>query len=46
MPWVETEESRSLRSVVERLGLDVSRLVPIHGEPVSWADFEAVEAPK
>jgi glyoxylase-like metal-dependent hydrolase (beta-lactamase superfamily II) len=45
-PWVETEESRSLRSVVEKLGLDVSRLVPIHGDPVSWADFEAVGAPK
>ena len=41
-PWVETEASRSLRNVVERLGLDVSRIVPIHGKPVSWDDFRSL----
>jgi len=41
-PWVETEASRSLRNVVERLGLEVSRIVPIHGKPVSWDDFRSL----
>jgi glyoxylase-like metal-dependent hydrolase (beta-lactamase superfamily II) len=35
-PWAPTPSSRSLRNVVERLGLEVSRIVPIHGRPVSW----------
>ncbi|MGH9392510.1 MAG: MBL fold metallo-hydrolase, partial [Vicinamibacteria bacterium] len=38
-PWAGTEASRSLRSVVEKLGLEVSRIVPIHGKPVSWNEF-------
>jgi len=41
-PWPETESSRSLRSVVERLGLEVSRIVPIHGRPLAWEDFESL----
>ncbi len=38
-PWSETQASRSLRSVVEKLRLEVSRIVPIHGAPVPWDDF-------
>ncbi len=33
---------RSLLNHVQRLGLDVDTIVPIHGQPVSWADFLAV----
>ena len=33
---------RSLLNHVQRLGLDVDTIVPIHGQPVSWADFPAV----
>ena len=32
---------RSFRNQVERMGLEVSTVAPVHGEPVSWADFEA-----
>jgi glyoxylase-like metal-dependent hydrolase (beta-lactamase superfamily II) len=32
-------ETRSLQAQVQRLGLDVTTIVPIHGGPVSWADF-------
>ncbi len=39
----EAEAShRSLLTHVQRLGLDVDTIVPIHGQPVSWADFLAV----
>ena len=40
---VEAEAShRSLLTHVQRLGLDVDTIVPIHGQPVPWADFLAV----
>jgi glyoxylase-like metal-dependent hydrolase (beta-lactamase superfamily II) len=41
----EAEAShRSLLTHVQRLGLDVETIVPIHGQPVSWADFlEVIE---
>jgi glyoxylase-like metal-dependent hydrolase (beta-lactamase superfamily II) len=42
-PWAETESSRSLRNVVDRLGLEVARIVPIHGRPVAWAEFESLK---
>ena len=32
----------SLLTHVQRLGLGVDTVVPIHGQPVSWADFMAV----
>jgi glyoxylase-like metal-dependent hydrolase (beta-lactamase superfamily II) len=39
----EAEAShRSLLTHVRRLGLEVDTIVPIHGQPVSWADFLAV----
>jgi len=32
--------NRALLEHVERLGLDVETIVPIHGEPTAWAEFE------
>ena len=34
-----TAANRTLYAQVERLGLDVDTIVPIHGEPVAWEDF-------
>jgi glyoxylase-like metal-dependent hydrolase (beta-lactamase superfamily II) len=34
-----TPEAKSLYTHVQRLGLDVETIVPIHGRPVKWADF-------
>ena len=31
--------NRSLYQHVQRLGLDVATVIPIHGEPVPWSDF-------
>jgi hypothetical protein len=31
--------SRSFYNHVQRLGLDVATIVPIHGRPVPWAEF-------
>jgi glyoxylase-like metal-dependent hydrolase (beta-lactamase superfamily II) len=42
-PWGETEASRSLRNVVEKLGLEVSRIVPIHGRPAPWEALENLQ---
>jgi glyoxylase-like metal-dependent hydrolase (beta-lactamase superfamily II) len=42
-PWRATEASRSLRNVVEKLGLEVSQIVPIHGRPASWEAFRGLE---
>jgi glyoxylase-like metal-dependent hydrolase (beta-lactamase superfamily II) len=36
-----TAENRSFLHHVQRLGLEVSTIVPIHGSPVPWADFLA-----
>jgi hypothetical protein len=38
-PWVSTEASRSFRNVIEKLGLEVSTIVPIHGKPATWDAF-------
>ncbi len=35
---------RSFYQHVERLGLDVETIVPIHGRPVPWRDFLALVA--
>ncbi|MGH9334612.1 MAG: MBL fold metallo-hydrolase, partial [Vicinamibacteria bacterium] len=45
-PWLPTPASRSLLRVVEALKLDVDRIVPIHGKPVSWTDFLKVVNPE
>jgi glyoxylase-like metal-dependent hydrolase (beta-lactamase superfamily II) len=34
-----TPENRTLFNHVQRLGLDVATIVPIHGRPVPWNDF-------
>ena len=34
------QSNRSLHNHVQRLGLDVETIVPIHGRPVSWNEFE------
>jgi glyoxylase-like metal-dependent hydrolase (beta-lactamase superfamily II) len=34
-----TAASRSFHNEVRQLKLDVSRIAPIHGKPVSWAEF-------
>ena len=34
-----TDANRSLYRHVQRLGLDVDTIVPIHGRPVPWSDF-------
>jgi glyoxylase-like metal-dependent hydrolase (beta-lactamase superfamily II) len=35
---------RSLHNQVERLGLEVTTLAPVHGQPVPWTDFLAAFA--
>jgi hypothetical protein len=34
-----TPANRTFLNHVQRLGLDVGTIVPIHGRPVPWADF-------
>ena len=38
-PASATPANRSFYNQVQRLKLDVSTIVPIHGKPVSWTDF-------
>jgi len=40
MPAEPTPENLSLYRHVERLGLDVETIVPLHGQPTAWSDFE------
>lgn len=37
-----TPANRSLYNHVQRLGLEVDTIVPIHGQPVAWDDFLAL----
>jgi len=39
MPAVASPASRSLYNHVQRLGLDVESIVPIHGQAVPWDEF-------
>jgi len=41
-PATPTPANRSFFNEVRTLKLDVSRIVPIHGMPVPWADFVRV----
>ena len=34
-----TRDRQSFHNAVTRLGLEVDRIVPVHGNPVSWKDF-------
>ena len=38
-PAKPSADQRSFYNAVTRLGLDVARIVPVHGNPVPWADF-------
>lgn len=39
LPSAPSPANRSLYDQVRRLKLDVSRVVPIHGNPIAWAEF-------
>ena len=39
LPDTPTAGHRALYAQVERLGLEVDTIVPIHGEPLPWTDF-------
>lgn len=41
-PATPTQDQRSFYNVVTRLGLDVAQIVPVHGNPVPWAEFAKV----
>jgi glyoxylase-like metal-dependent hydrolase (beta-lactamase superfamily II) len=44
--FADTAAARSFYNHVQRLGLEVSTIVPIHGQPVAWTDFvKAVMTP-
>ena len=38
-PTPVTPANRTLLGHVQRLGLDVETIVPIHGQPVTWSEF-------
>ena len=38
-PTGTTPANRTLFAHVQRLGLDVEMIVPIHGAPVAWSEF-------
>jgi glyoxylase-like metal-dependent hydrolase (beta-lactamase superfamily II) len=38
-PSAPTRDHVSFRNAVRKLGLDVARIVPVHGPPIAWADF-------
>ncbi len=42
-PWRASAATRSLATVVRTLKLDVSEIVPIHGQPVAWSEFAAIK---
>jgi glyoxylase-like metal-dependent hydrolase (beta-lactamase superfamily II) len=42
VPAASTPAGRALSTQVQRLKLDVSTIVPIHGKPVAWAEFAKV----
>ena len=46
LPAAPTPSNRALFTEVRQLRLDVSRIVPIHGKPVSWSDFLKVMGPE
>ena len=39
IPVSATDANRSLYEHVQRLGVEVDTVVPIHGKPVPWTDF-------
>jgi hypothetical protein len=43
-PAVPTRDQTSFYNAVRKLGLDVDRIVPVHGGPVPWSEFAGVFA--
>ena len=43
-PAPPSPANRSFYEEVRTLKLDVARIVPIHGQPVPWADFARIMA--
>jgi len=41
LPSRISEDQRSFFNAVQKLKLDVARLVPVHGRPIPWATFDA-----
>ena len=39
LPSEPSAANRSLYNHVQRLGLDVETIIPIHGQPTTWEDF-------
>jgi len=42
LPSTASRDQRSFFRAVQKLKLDVSQVVPIHGQPFSWADFARI----
>ena len=42
LPAVLSADQRSLVNAVQKLKLDVTQLVPVHGRPIPWASVSAV----
>jgi glyoxylase-like metal-dependent hydrolase (beta-lactamase superfamily II) len=42
LPGEATAANRTLYNHVQRLGLDVETIVPIHGQPTAWEDFAQI----
>ena len=38
-PATPTRDHMSFHTAVRKLGLDVARIVPVHGQPVAWEEF-------
>jgi hypothetical protein len=39
-----TRDYQKFREAVKMLKLDVAQIVPIHGKPIPWSDFEKLFA--
>jgi hypothetical protein len=46
LPLAPTAAGRALINQVRALRLDVAQVVPIHGQPMAWADVVKAVAPK
>jgi hypothetical protein len=42
LPATVSGDQRSFFNAVQKLKLDVERLVPVHGRPIPWTMFESV----
>jgi glyoxylase-like metal-dependent hydrolase (beta-lactamase superfamily II) len=42
LPAALTRDQRSFYNAVQKLKLDVGRIVPVHGNPIPWSDFAKV----